>query len=791
MPQPYRAAVMTEQGEQLISKALTEECKIEFTRVETGNGTYSEEEKKDTSLRKRTDLKSMKNSYMINDQELIEAENSIKLSMIISNIDPVTKESVVPEAYYLNEIGVYAKEHGTDNEVLFSIAVTAGDRGDLLPEYTEGQSPTEIRQTYKIAIGSTDKVYVNYEPQAYALKNDLESHKNDAIAHMTLDEKKELKRNASQTEAGRMSAADKKKLDGIDAEANKTIIDSGLSETSGNPVENATITKELNKKATSLNLQTHTSSSVTDTEGVHGFKVDTEEKKAYAKINGEWEEIAGGGGGETKTVLNVTTTRFQGKTVTATMDGGETLTKTFSSAGTVQFSLKYVGTYVLSCDGYTMDVVNETLGSVLTVEFNGINIYGFHIDGGLSNPDDMVSYNVQYDGKDVLNKNFTPCYMDFTMNKFEYGSWKTVLDEWLCPRPCLLAQDGTVFRYLNENDYTKDVNGNDVTAYLNGTTGLYNAMCEWGKNGKKIWYKIVPDVGTDESATIYIADYQADSGFVCWSFYDCNNNIADHFYTRIYEGVLKDGKLRSISGSQPTNRNTYANEVSYANAMNTDTSNPIWYTGVTADWILVSLLLIMISKSTNSQAKFGIGNSSSYVDNSASNYNKIASGTMNTKGMFWGSNVSDTSHLNGVKVFGMENLWGNIWERVSGEVLNNTNRMIKLTYGTADGTTVRGYNETGNGYKNIGVTPSGTSGGYVSKMCFNANGIHPKVVSGSETTYYCDGLWFNTSQVNVVLVGGLCAAGSQCGCLCLDLSIVSSLADWIVGASLSCKPLGS
>lgn len=544
--------------------------------------------------------------------------------------------------------------------------------------------------------------------------------------------------------------------------------------------------------AKGVDLTEHADTSVTDTEGVHGFKVDAEDKKAYAKINGTWEEIAGGGGGETKTVLNVTTTSFQGKTVTATIDGGETLTKTFSSVGTAQFNLKYVGTYVLSCDGYTMGVVNETLGSVLNVEFNRIiNIYGFHIDGGLSNPDDMVSYNVQYDGKDVLNKNFTPCYMNFTMNKFEYGSWKSVLDEWLCPRPCLLAQNGTVFRYLNENDYTKDVDGNDVTAYLTGTTGLYNAMCEWGKNGNKIWYKIVPDVGTDESATIYIADNQADSGFVCWSFYDCNNNIADHFYTRIYEGVLKDGKLRSISGYQPTHSNTYVNEVSYANAMNTDTSNPIWYTGVTADWILVSLLLIMISKSTNSQAKFGLGNSNSYVENPAINYNKIAGGTMNTKGMFWGSKVSDRSHLNGVKVFGMENWWGNILDRVSGEVLNKTNRMIKLTYGTADGTTVRGYNDTGNGYKNIGVTPSGTHGGYISKMTFNPNGIHPKVASGSETTYYCDGLWFNTSQVNVALTGGNQSANSRYGCFYLDLSRVSSDAIWYIGASLSCKPLGS
>lgn len=53
---------------------------------------------------------------------------------------------------------------------------------------------------------------------------------------------------ATQSAAGLMSAADKKKLDGITAGANKTTVDSALSSTSTNPVQNKVIKAELDKK---------------------------------------------------------------------------------------------------------------------------------------------------------------------------------------------------------------------------------------------------------------------------------------------------------------------------------------------------------------------------------------------------------------------------------------------------------------------------------------------------------------------------------------------------------------
>lgn len=54
---------------------------------------------------------------------------------------------------------------------------------------------------------------------------------------------------ATQSASGLMSAADKSKLDGIATGANKTIVDTTLSDSSTNPVQNKVIKTELDKKA--------------------------------------------------------------------------------------------------------------------------------------------------------------------------------------------------------------------------------------------------------------------------------------------------------------------------------------------------------------------------------------------------------------------------------------------------------------------------------------------------------------------------------------------------------------
>lgn len=70
---------------------------------------------------------------------------------------------------------------------------------------------------------------------------------------------------ASTSTAGLMSASDKTKLDGIATGANKTIVDSALSSTSTNPVQNKVVNSELGKK---LSLSGGTMTGTLTTKGI-------------------------------------------------------------------------------------------------------------------------------------------------------------------------------------------------------------------------------------------------------------------------------------------------------------------------------------------------------------------------------------------------------------------------------------------------------------------------------------------------------------------------------------------
>ena len=86
MPQPFKDAVVTDAGVQLLAKAQAGEIKIEFTRIETGNGIYEEREKDPEHLKAMAGLKSAKNSVPLSGVS-VHSENSVKVSALITNFD--------------------------------------------------------------------------------------------------------------------------------------------------------------------------------------------------------------------------------------------------------------------------------------------------------------------------------------------------------------------------------------------------------------------------------------------------------------------------------------------------------------------------------------------------------------------------------------------------------------------------------------------------------------------------------------------------------------------------------
>lgn len=430
-------------------------------------------------------------------------------------------------------------------------------------------------------------------------------------------------------------------------------------------------------------------------------------------------------------------------------------------------------------DALTFDTV-PTEGSDNPVTSDGLyvaldkvksHIYAFHIDGSESDPSAKVTYL-----EDA--KNMVPAHMDYATGKFDYGSWKNVF---FMPRPCMVLQEGIVDYYLDPDDYTKKEDG--TASDIADTSYAGNAMMEWGQNRKKIWYKVVPDANDVTSGTVYIADDQMDSGYHAWSFINNQGELVDHFYTAIYNGSsVNDGSddvMRSMSGLAITQSlsGTVERDMCLANNKG---SEVLWYTEVIADRILINFLLILMGKSTDTQTVFGRGLDSG----SQTALDAYRTGALNDKGLFFGYN--DGNH--GVKVFGMENWWGAQWRRTAGYIKNGSDQLIKLTYGQQDGSTVDGYNTDGLGYINMGITPTGTSGGYIDVMNFNEYGMFGKNSSGSSSTHFCDGQWFNNSATTYAIFGGYSTSGLLCGAFCYHLSSAVSNVSWYYGVALSYRP---
>lgn len=371
------------------------------------------------------------------------------------------------------------------------------------------------------------------------------------------------------------------------------------------------------------------------------------------------------------------------------------------------------------------------------------------------------------------NVKFASAFMDYVADKFNYGDWK---DFWFMNvKPCMLKYDGTVDYYLNPNDYTKKVDGTDSDNANTAYEG--NCMIQL----PKIYYKIFTT--QDGTSGYHISDKNIDGTYKLYSFINCLGEEIDYCYLPAYPGSMVDGVLRSISGLDPIAGKTRLQEIDAALANNLD-ENQIWNTEVLCDHQLINILLLLIGKSTDTQTTFGSGNNNSYV--STSNTGVKKTGTMDNKGVFWGDKGNET----GVKVFGMEHYWGNQYRAIAGWINDKGTQKIKLTYGTQEGSSSTGYNTTGAGYIAIqDATPSSINGGYISSVNFEEYGIIPKVASGSATTKYCDGLWFNYAKVYYALVGGDSSDGLHVGAFCSILADEASNTYWGFGASLSCKPL--
>ena len=367
--------------------------------------------------------------------------------------------------------------------------------------------------------------------------------------------------------------------------------------------------------------------------------------------------------------------------------------------------------------------------------------YGVKIDLANSNPETAVTYTDDAVG-------FEKSYMDFTNDAFMWGSWQDKFP-FNQIRPCLF-KDGAVVKYLNPNDYTKDINGND--AVITGADG--DVMIEI----PKIYYKLHKD---ENYQYIQISD-TAQDGFCCLA-HTYKGVEKNKVYIGAYQAYYDGTKARSVSGVSATGSVSMNTWRTYCQNQGAGYEQFYWHL-----LVLLETLFVIQFKNLNSQAALGYGwcNSSSFS----------TGGGLDKKGMNYCASATANAQL---KFLGIEDFYGSRRTWIDGTYTSGT----KLTIADVTSSDMA-YNGSGTNYIEAGDTGLSSKYGYTKAILgSNLGGFTPTDVSGSSSTYYSD--YANFYSGYVLRFGGYRSNTTYAGAFILYFSISASNTDSTIGGRLA------
>lgn len=426
-----------------------------------------------------------------------------------------------------------------------------------------------------------------------------------------------------------------------------------------------------------------------------------------------------GSGGGLPPVIRVTTTADT--SVTAT-NGIDTFTaKTPADSNTVDIPVNSYATWKTSAQFNDINIARFV--NVDACKIYSINLapylFGYRINKNESDPYACVEYlfdakdmkpaKMVYESTETLTDEETgETSTGTTSAYFDYGDWK---DLWFVTdnKPLMLKYDGTVDYYLNPNDYSFNEYGDfSAVADINYDG---NAMAQF----PLCWVKRYED---SEYLYEIVSNVKYDDTYKAYAHTDQNGVVKDYFYQSLFNGSVINQKLRSLSGTAYISSTLgFANAVSYA-AANGDN----WNLGSWSQRSLINTLLVLMSKSLDTQTSFGYGHAA------GNNNNKpLASGTLADKGQFFGYNITG-SQSKQVKVFHCESHWGDQLFWTQGLFSDSSSKFLVKMFPP--------YNNAGKNYTDTGVTAP--SKGFISQMRCSEYGLLPIATGGSDTTYFCD-----------------------------------------------------
>lgn len=322
-------------------------------------------------------------------------------------------------------------------------------------------------------------------------------------------------------------------------------------------------------------------------------------------------------------------------------------------------------------------------------------------------------------------------------------------------RRCLVLPDGTVDYYLSATDSRYRENG--TGANITGAGGyLGNVMVQVPKFYVKYTMSVL--LRTQE-----ISLTPKDGFVVHPAFFKAGVEV-DYRYYRAYKGTEVDGRLRSISGVNPTNSKSFTAFRTLALA-----NGDKWHL---TDFNLLNAIktLMTIEIGTlNTQAVFGVGNTFGL------DYTRIT-GLSNSLG-----NASSKSpNLSFMSYRGIEDFYGTTWETIDGinfkdlEVFTNSNH-----------TTFASDIFSGD-YTSLEMSLPVAGASYIKDLHFSNEGILPTSVEGaSSSTFVTDAMWSSEVGNRVYYHGGSTHFGLIAGGFSLHASLSSSSAVANFGAGVS------
>lgn len=449
--------------------------------------------------------------------------------------------------------------------------------------------------------------------------------------------------------------------------------------------------------------------------------------------------------------------------VTATLIGSDpeySVTETLNSSGISSLALDYLGEYSITFNNSQVKgnpTINASIPKVYT--------YGAYWS-------EMITYTLNID-KTNSNTETACTYADDALGMTKGASSWDNRPIFKRIKPCIF-QNGQVNYYLNPNNWNQKVDG--TVADLTGADG--DVMIEIPKFAYKIkttGNTITVSVSTDDSVIENDSDYTYDA------FSRLEEGDLEYFYKGAFKGSLDgDGKLRSLPGFLPANNKNIGKfrEAAQLNGAHYQQST---YAQLKA---LQCLYLIKygdrngqtaVGKGVvNASAAYVTGYNTTSLDSVSSEISTL------TSGMTFGTTANDITHM---RLFGIEDFWGSIWEWVDGLTTDASRNIITswnsfsnegLTATTAS--TPSGLTANGSGW--INDIAGNSDAGFMPILFGNQNGIN-----ASSSTAWADVGALSASCV--LAFGGRWNNGDNAGPfrLCADIGASSASANF--GARLS------